>query len=53
MKPGTDSISEAKKIEDDLKEYKDNIGKFVLYGDKKYLSIRSYSIRKARPKLLF
>ncbi|MDR2274264.1 MAG: hypothetical protein LBF27_25370 [Sphingobacterium sp.] len=37
IKQGLDSIAEAKKIEDDLKEYKDNIGKFVLYGDKKVL----------------
>jgi len=48
IKQGLDSIAEAKKIEDDLKEYKDNIGKFVLYGDKKVL-IDTITLHKKSP----
>jgi hypothetical protein len=48
IKQGLDSIAEAKKIEDDLKEYKDNIGKFVLYGDKKVL-IDTIALNKKSP----
>ena len=48
IKQGLDSIAEAKKIENDLKEYKDNIGKFVLYGDKKVL-IDTIALNKKSP----
>lgn len=48
IKPELDSITEAKRIEDDLKEYKDNIGKFVLYGDKKVI-IDTIALHKKSP----
>jgi Periplasmic protease len=44
-----DSINEVKRIDEDLREYRANIGKFVLYGDKKVI-IDSITINKKGPK---
>jgi hypothetical protein len=44
----TDSLNEVKKIDSGLKEYRDNMGKFVLYGDSKVL-IDSIKISKKGP----
>ncbi|MDR0263328.1 MAG: hypothetical protein LBJ04_08885 [Sphingobacterium sp.] len=44
-----DSINEVKRIDEDLREYRENIGKFVLYGDKKVM-IDSIAINPKGPK---
>ncbi|WP_333865642.1 S41 family peptidase [Sphingobacterium sp.] len=44
-----DSTNEVKRIDDDLREYRENIGKFVLYGDKKVM-IDSIAINPKSPK---
>lgn len=44
-----DSLNEVKRIDEDLREYRENIGKFVLYGDKKVM-IDSIAINPKSPK---
>ena len=44
-----DSINEVKRIDEDLREYRENIGKFVLYGDKKVM-IDSIALNPKGPK---
>lgn len=43
-----DSLNQIRKIEEELKEYKENLGKFVLYGDKKVI-IDTVKINKKTP----
>ena len=43
-----DSLNEIRKIEEGLKEYRENIGKFVLYGDRKVI-IDSIKTNKRGP----
>ncbi|MDF2852242.1 S41 family peptidase [Sphingobacterium multivorum] len=44
-----DSLNEVKRIDEDLREYRENIGKFVLYGDKKVI-IDTIVINKKSPQ---
>jgi hypothetical protein len=44
-----DSLNEVKRIDEDLREYRENIGKFVLYGDKKVI-IDTIVLNKKSPQ---